>query len=233
MTATRPDTPGDTRQAAHGPHSAADAVVCTRRWYAVRTACMCPPCREANARTRKRIEAGVIAAPASDAAWAVLDGMLAQGWTRRAIASACNIPQRSVADLLAGARKGHRRRIGRVTAARILAHGEPTQGFVSALGPMRRLQALAALGWTGDALVAASRGELARMTVSYLLRGDYQQVSPAVAKAVAALYAALSERPGGSTRAATAARAKGWAVPAAWDDIDDPKERPKGLRSES
>lgn len=34
-----------------------------------------------------------------------------------------------------------------------------------------------------------------------------------------------------ATYAATHARRRGWAPPAAWDRIDDPKERPKGLVS--
>jgi cobalamin biosynthesis protein CbiG len=49
---------------------------------------------------------------------------------------------------------------------------------------------------------------------------------------MAALYDELSATPGPSEVAARHARERGWAPPLAWDDIDDPEDRPQGVARE-
>jgi hypothetical protein len=95
---------------------------------------------------------------------------------------------------------------------------------VDATGTRRRIQALAAIGW--------SMGEQSRrlgwhesMAHSLTKR---RWVIPGTAAKVAALYDELSMTPGTNLRARNEAARKGWAVPLAWDDdeIDDPAARP-------
>lgn len=107
------------------------------------------------------------------------------------------------------------------------------QAHIPALGMQRRLQALVRLGYSwqalGDALGRsdASAQKLATDPRAFIHIDTYRRVAD--------VYERLSMRlPVGETphkrRAITLARAKGerngWPPPLAWDDIDDPNERP-------
>lgn len=100
--------------------------------------------------------------------------------------------------------------------------------WVSPLGTRRRLQALAALGW--------SLGEIGRRmgctveAVMHLRTWDGRMLAQTAAK-VSAIYEELSHQvPSGryATRARNHAKRRGWAPPLAWDEgeIDDPDARP-------
>lgn len=99
---------------------------------------------------------------------------------------------------------------------------------VPAVGTARRLQALAAIGWSSSAL-AAHTGRPSPEIFSWLRRGG-GRVYRTTADWIAGVYDELcmTPRPCGRTRS-HALRA-GWAPPLAWDDIDDPGERPKVAR---
>lgn len=111
-----------------------------------------------------------------------------------------------------------------------------TQHLVTPVGAQRRLRALAWLGWS-PAMIAAECG-LHRDTISDIR--DKGIGSTAKTRAVVAeTFARLSMRmPPADTvtqrRAVglvrSVARRKGWAPPLAFDDIDDPSERPHGGR---
>jgi hypothetical protein len=126
---------------------------------------------------------------------------------------------------------GHRIAQNRRTL-RIL-EGKPSR--VPALGSQRRIQALHRLGWTMQAIAQeASRG---REQLKGIM--EQQHVSRPVAQMVADVYGRLSmtlpapkdqwER-GRVTATRAKAERNGWAPPLAWDDIDDPNERPSGHR---
>lgn len=204
-------------------------VRCSRRWYSTYTACGCARCRPVRARMKKRQRAGLLPPPARwQEAWAVLDALVARGWTGMAIASAAGISERGVLNAFEDLRTtGHRRRFSRTIAERIINHGEPTAGHVGATGPTRRLQALAVLGWPLEEV--SSRTGLPIMTLSVIRGGKVQRTSPANAAAIADVYAELAWRPGPGVRAAECARRRGWVSPLAWDDIDDPADSPHGL----
>ncbi len=104
-------------------------------------------------------------------------------------------------------------------------------------GTMRRLQALAVEGWS-LADVAAEMGYDAGLTD--VLHGRRAYVLRDTARAVAQAFDALARRaPAMETRwqriavsrTRRAARARGWAPWAAWDHIDDPADRPRGIRT--
>lgn len=106
---------------------------------------------------------------------------------------------------------------------------------VPVIGTRRRIQALQALGW--------SRAEIARR-MGYggqggelrAIMATSSTVNRATAAKVEAVYAELSmTRPTGqgAARARTRAARHGYAPPLAWDDIDDPNERPNyGTRAD-
>jgi hypothetical protein len=92
-------------------------------------------------------------------------------------------------------------------------------------GTRRRLQALAAIGWTSTDL--AVRLGVDRTAVSENMRYEGPVLVTTAAR-TRALYDELSMTPGPSAIARARALAKGWAPPLAWDDdtIDDPKAKP-------
>lgn len=104
-------------------------------------------------------------------------------------------------------------------------HGKPRT--VPALGTKRRLQALAALGW--DFYSIATEAGQHREWVWQIYRRD--TVHTRTAQKIQAVFEHLCmTRPEGwvADRARRQAAARGWAPPLAWDDIDNPAERPKG-----
>lgn len=97
---------------------------------------------------------------------------------------------------------------------------------VSALGPQRRIRALQALGWGRDK-IAAELGYSNGGSIAYLMRSETMLV--ATANRIAEVYDRLSmivPVGAGPDRARTWAKRHGFAPPLAWDDIDDPSERP-------
>lgn len=107
----------------------------------------------------------------------------------------------------------------------------------SSLGTIRRIQALCALGYTyGD--IAEALG-VTQQRIGHLL--NQKVVLPEMRQKVAAVYEelcmtipqdpeVLQERECPvHKRARNRARQRGWAPPLAWDNIDDPHERPKGM----
>lgn len=105
-------------------------------------------------------------------------------------------------------------------------HGRDGLGF-SRLGTRRRLEALHAIGWSG-----AQLGELLGVTVQavYRLRTQDTLIYPTTAAKVAELYEKLWDTPQigwMADRTRRMAQRNGWAPPMAWDDIDDPDEKPQ------
>jgi transcriptional regulator with XRE-family HTH domain len=94
---------------------------------------------------------------------------------------------------------------------------------VPAIGTRRRLQALAAIGWTYEHL--AERLGCKRSNVAQLAHKEMTWVRRDTALRVKALYDQLAMTPGPSAASARRAAAKGWLPPLAWDDdlIDLPE----------
>lgn len=99
-------------------------------------------------------------------------------------------------------------------------------------GSIRRVQALSAEGWTTDQIAEASG--LHWSVVRRLYADPHQPVRLSTAKAIARGTAVLERsKPIESSvvkKLRTEARRKGFAPLIAWDDIDGPRERPKGVR---
>lgn len=155
-------------------------------------------------------------------AWAVLDRLRAAGWSCTAIASATGIPTSTISKAL---KRGQAWQWGAHHAAAIVNHGDPTEGQIGTTGSTRRLRALAALGWTLDAL--ADHTGVGFTTLAAVRAGTTTRLGVALAATIDRAYAELSMIPGGSAPARAYAAGQGWVPPLAWDDIDDPGERPK------
>jgi plasmid maintenance system antidote protein VapI len=97
-------------------------------------------------------------------------------------------------------------------------------GQVPAVGAMRRVQALAALGWSCAAQGRASGIHPA--TVWDIAAGNRQRITEDTFDKVCALFERWSATPGASRTTVAAARRRGWLPPLAWGDIDDPAEVP-------
>lgn len=137
---------------------------------------------------------------------------------------------------------GERDTVLPATEKKILAV-TPINGAVllDSIGSRRRVQALAAVGWTGEEigrLVAARRGD-AWANITRVLKG--QRITASLAHEIAAVYEDLQQQVPPSTTASKRAKARAqrerWAPPAAWDgiDIDDPDAKPdwSAVRCES
>jgi len=128
------------------------------------------------------------------------------------------------------------------TEAAILAvHPEHARGLrIPIVGTQRRLQALAWAGWPTTHL--APRMDLANDHLLRLMHGRgsptvYARTARAVATVTAQLWDQDPTRAGVSPQKAaqvrTIAARRGYAPYAAWDDIDNPKARPRGMRRET
>lgn len=114
------------------------------------------------------------------------------------------------------------------TAERILAV-KPTAkvaaGYVDALGPARRLQALVAIGYSARHL--GERLGTQQQNVSRLMHSHQKWLQVATRDRIVAVYNELHMTPGPSTRARTIAKKHGWLPPLAWNNVDDPHEKPR------
>lgn len=107
-----------------------------------------------------------------------------------------------------------------------LRRQEGRPGLVPALGTVRRLQALQAIGY-GYPRLAIETGISEKTLRNPTYRGQW--VYRVTADAVATVYERLCMTPLDgpyARRSRNMAAAKGWMPPLAWDDIDDPDERP-------
>jgi transcriptional regulator with XRE-family HTH domain len=94
-------------------------------------------------------------------------------------------------------------------------------------GVKRRLEALHAIGWTGQQLA----DELGiTLQAVHRLRTVKRPIYPSTAEKIRGLYERLSSQPQAGYQADRMRRLAlkhGWAPPLAWDDIDDLDEKPK------
>lgn len=204
-------------------------MTCTKRGHSIWTTCTCPPCQTARRRQAKIARTGRYHRVPSDVALAHVLDWTEAGYSPAWIATAAGLAKSYVQAIVSGNRCGRARGIGPVYAARIVATDltAATAGVGPALGSRRRLQALAVLGWTVEEL--GDRSGVKFTTIAAIQRGATQQITAARAATVHALWTDLAETRGPSTEATRRALAKGWAPPAAWDDIDDPNATPDGV----
>ena len=202
--------------------------------------CRCPGCGVRLSRYRKHrnlalargtwtppVQAPIVA----DRLRALLDA----GWTTGQIAYGANLSVVYVRVLLGQhPAKPAPATVRAATAGAISALGPadrfgpavPDSAMVNPVGSIRRLQALAAVGWPLHLLAE----RLGHSSEPNLLSA--KRIRAGTARRVIALLNDLWDVPGPSSSARIRAARRGWAPPAAWDeeDIDDPRASATGIR---
>lgn len=106
------------------------------------------------------------------------------------------------------------------------------RSYVTPIGLQRRLQALGILGYSMQQISAGTGLDLDGIT-RLRRRENVTHCHPHMYKPILAFYDAHHMKPEPasrkSSRVANYARAMGWASPMAWENIDDPGEKPKGI----
>ena len=205
---------------------------CTRQPGTVWPACKCPDCRAIMARLAKRHRSGIKPLDQRDAAWARLEQWHAAGYTPGLVSTMTGVGTRGLAGLWTAIDRGERVRILHRTAAAILAADDPThgRGMMTALGARRRLQALAAMGWSIEAI--RERYDVSD-AISKVRNGRVARTHPQIVAVAKRAFDDLWDQPGPSRAAKMRAGKLGWAPPLAWDNIDDPDEQPHGIGTDS
>lgn len=207
--------------------------------------CRCDTCRGARAamerQRRKSKLYGRHYLTDAEPARQHIRGLMAAGMGWKRVARAAGVSPSTVYPLLYG-RGGNdprppRKQISKALEAKLLSVTPDMApgAIVDGLGSARRLQALAAIGW--------SQHRLARIFEMYpgnfakIIHGERAGIRASTARQVEEFFKENWNTPptaetrfeqAGVTRAKREAATKGWATAAAWDDIDDPTERPKG-----
>lgn len=154
-----------------------------------------------------------------------INELLATGWNQAQIATAAGTSRRSISYILSGTSPT----ISRNTERRILTiHPDqtpPPPGCVDPTGTIRRVRALAAIGYP-IAHIADAAG-MHRDALTKITRGNFPRVRATTADTIASVYRRLADTPGPSQRARNTAAKQGWAPPGAWDNIDNPAELPE------
>lgn len=198
--------------------------------------CRCDDCREAARIYRKRTKFAAAnrrsnRVPCDRAANHVRQ-LLANGWSINQIGVTAGIASTTIVHMLARGQYTLRRTERALLA--IPADSRPASGYVDPTGTRRRVHALTALGWP-QAWIARRLGIEESSLRQTMAAGMVQSTT---AEAVAALYEqmwaelpptrTLTQRRFVATARNLAAR-NGWAPPLAWNNIDDPREKPQGV----
>lgn len=201
--------------------------------------CRCDACYRYRYRYRKRLKAALRHGPVLvDAApvWAHIDGLVAQGFSTPLIARVAGIDNGAIRNRPARTRVATADALLGVTPE-LLYRAARGHERVPAVGAVRRLQALAYLGWSIPAIVAGAAYHTpnAEPVVGRVRsRGLRQRSTTANAyRLIGAAYDALAMTTGPSDLVRNDAQRRGWAPPLCWDDdtIDNPSARPHGYRT--
>lgn len=195
-----------------------------------RPPCRCRTCTDGWTRAgQKRLLAGLAGRPATIPAPPVtrhLNELYAANMIPQQIATLAGVDVTTVRDHAAG----NFPKIRRTTADKLLAvqpGQQPTGGWMSPLGAMRRCRALYTLGH-GPKAITAAHPELQLRTVEYIIRGTRRHITATLHNNIRDAYRTLSQTPGTSIQAKLRARKERWPGPLAWNDIDDPHCKPEG-----
>lgn len=153
---------------------------------------------------------------------------LDQGWSAVHLAHLLDVDHATVTRIAQGGSARVHRDIA-AAAARVApsARNAPTPASpVPAVGAIRRVEALMALGWT-TALIEAEMPRRVHVTRFMVSARDTGVCMARTWLAVDAAYRSLSGRRGPSLHTRRRAAKAGYAPPLAWDDIDDPNAVPQ------
>lgn len=219
---TSPATPATLGQIADGVNHGTES---TYKWYG----CRCQRCTRAASRAdAERKLARLSGKPRSVPAGPITEHVKAlqkRGLSNWQIAREARVQPNTVRRIGAGqvwVQSG--------TAEKILSvplNVRVSAGMVPAVGAIRRVRALYALGHLNRVIVEESG--ISKDAVCALAAGTFTAIQVATDDAIRAAYDRLSMSTGTSWKTRKLAEANGWAPPLAWDDdtIDDPNAAPQ------
>lgn len=194
------------------------------RWQA----CRCDLCRAAALRASKTQELrrlrGIPAYVDRAIVAAHVRALLAAKWDRQEIADTAGVSRKTVFNVLNSTMPTMQ--IGTAQAL-LKLRPEDAPSWRAALGAMRRLRALSAMGW--PLWWSAQQAGLSDTGIRDICSGRTQMVSRDRFDAIDRVYRAHAMQIGPSEAARTTARAKQWVTAAAWNDIDDPTDTPHSV----
>ena len=188
--------------------------------------CGCEPCKTYRRRKSKlRKMYGSSKVPAGPArAW--VEQLVAEGYSRQAIAAAANVADRTISSTTLAKRVVMDRRVSaallNLTRHDIATNSLPVS-LIPAIGAARRLQALMWMGWRMVDL-AANRTEY--HMINAVRTGPDKRIMASNWLRIAEMYDRHAMTPGPHKGNRTKAIRRGYAPPLAWDDIDDPHAAP-------
>lgn len=196
--------------------------------------CPCTPCRQANSREQSKTRLKQFYGTYDRYVDAKgvrnqLLVLLGAGVSMQQIAVATGISRQGLTRILQGetvrALRTSAQKIFAVPADPLRAGGPDTK--VPAVGAVRRLQALGAIGHTMVSL--AARLGVDRVNLDRYISGQWRRMPRQFHAEICTLYDELWNQPTTNLRARSMAEKKGWAPPLAWDDdtIDDPSAVPE------
>ncbi len=170
---------------------------------------------------------------APDAAADHIASLLGSEWTLGAIARVSGVGVTTLQRI--GSQTRQPKRIKADVEAAILAvqhKGESQRYMIGAVGAVRRIRALATLGWSFREI--GRRSGITQRSIVDLNTGVIRNVRPDTYEAICRVYDELWDQPAPERRDGITGRMiryaakQGWAPPLAWDDddIDDPAAEP-------
>lgn len=180
----------------------------------------CDPCKKAKNRADKlRRYYGGALVPLTQRAWDVVNNNDIRLLMRSTGVSEC-----ALRNILS---RGESVRVKPATLRRIL-----TAAPVTDIGIIRRARALATLGWSTREIADVAGVHFSAIERLWYHSGDRYYIRSAVRDGVVLAFNELAMRTPSwtrwSSRIINRSKVAGWASPLAWDDMDDPTERPKG-----
>lgn len=203
------------------------------------TGCGRPECRQTHYRYMKRLRVDYARGQRRrrDATQTIhhIERLHNNGWTTAQIGRAAGLGESTIRAIASRIHPEVSNTVARAILAITLGPPPADTRTTDATGTMRRLQALAAIGYSSPRLAELLGTH--RSVIGRIARGEQPTVEIPTAEAVARAYRTLSRVPGGNVRARNDARRSGWYGPAAWDGaaIDDPQAVPetRGLAYEA
>lgn len=188
--------------------------------------CPCETCERQRRLNRRNRKLRVLGKPTMvDPRPAVehIERLVAQGFLNEYIACAAGLQASTISET----RRGVAKKIKRSTLDAILSVTPEADVFTRpAIGSIRRVRALVALGWTF--LEIERRAGLSPQYLRHMCSSGYR-VETTITEAIDRAYREMSMSLGPSGRQRSFAANRGWAPPLAWEgiDMDDPAARPE------
>ncbi|MER6350582.1 hypothetical protein ABT186_01695 [Streptomyces sp. NPDC001634] len=190
-----------------------------------RRGCRRDECRTADRKYRKQYElrrlSGIPAHIPGPVVAAHLRLLTDSGHTIRGISGQANVSERAMNYILNGQAK-----VTRPKALALLAIQPLNEApRVDPIGSIRRIQALAAIGW--PIIWTAEQSGYHPSYLFNIIAGRVHSIPRHVAHRFTVLYREYSHQAGPSGFTRSVARRNNWHGPLAWDAIDDPNEQPE------